>query len=385
MQKGFTAGDSFSCILLWEEGWMIHRYLEHHKLYPDSTPILALIMIPFLALSEHDGIEYVNRTFDVHIPRDSERVHKVRNQMKSLGARGIRFDEYSKETNELLTAMSQSFKGHRGPFSKLANALQPDMGIYYYKDMPIGTTYSIARYLFDSESAHNMRNDYSEVVGSFGCELGESGAFLYAFAEQLFADEGVKSFSEFATASNDVHLANLIKPLDDQGVDDPAVFFMLTDLMLQINAVLALLDAGLFTRRLFIKYMVATLFHGWKSVRSFTGYTLGEKCPVTFKRETIIRIGKMFPQLISKKIEKIEPLRHALVHYDFSPFSDVALGDDGHPDDVLICAVNHQMGMGIEEFEGFLFESSRAVSTRIAEITGFPKYNPRLDPDMRLS
>ena len=58
--------------------------------------------------------------------------------MKSLGARGIRFDEYSKETNELLTAMSQSFKGHRGPFSKLANALQPDMGIYYYKDMPIG-------------------------------------------------------------------------------------------------------------------------------------------------------------------------------------------------------------------------------------------------------
>lgn len=381
MQRDLAAGDLFSVTLLWEEGWMIHRFLEHNKLYPASMPILALTMIPFLALSEHDGIEYVNKAFDAKIPRDSERVHKVRNQMKSLGAKGIRFDEYSKETNELLSAMSRSFKGHRGLFSRLANALQPDMGIYYYRGMPIATTYTMARYLFDSESASHMLDDHSGVVGSLGYELGESGAFFYAFAEQLFPDEGVTSFSEFVTASNDVHLANLTKPLFGQGVDDSAVFFFLTDLMLQINAVLALFDAGMFTRRLFMKYMLATLFHGWKSVGAFTGYVLGDKYPVAFKRETVIRIGQVFPRSMSKKIEKAEPLRHAFVHYDYSAFSDTTFDGGEFPDDVLIRAIERQMGMELEEFEVFLFESGAAVSASIANITAFPEYNPLLNPD----
>jgi len=381
MKYELSSGDLFGCFMLWEEGWMINRLLDHLKAFPSSTPILMLIMIPFLALTEHDGIKFVNKVADEPIPRDGERVHKIRNQMKSLGAKGIRFDEYSKETNDLLVGMSGAFKSHKGFLSKLSNAIQPDVGVYYYKYMPIGSTYSIARYMLDRESARDMLDNGIETARDIGFEFGKAGAFFHALAEQLFPEKGVIRYSEFVTQSNDVHLDGLLKPLASQGINDPAAFFFLTDLMMQINAIFALSDAGFFTRRLVLKYMTAALFNGLKSVRSFTRYAHGEKCSVAFSEDTVRRVDAVFSRATAKKVEKLEPLRHALVHYDFSAFPSTGRGERGQVDDALVQAVRCQMDMQVEGFEQFLIDAGQEVVANIIELTRFPGYRQVLDPD----
>lgn len=56
-----TAADAICLELLVEEGIFVQRIMHQHNNYPNSSSILALIVIPFLALIEHDSVPYLEK------------------------------------------------------------------------------------------------------------------------------------------------------------------------------------------------------------------------------------------------------------------------------------------------------------------------------------
>lgn len=377
-----TPRDRYSFLVLWEEGCLFHRILNHLDIFPDSSSVLYLAVLPYCALIEHDSIKFINSKLGGCLPYEGERINKLRNLSKSLCSKGLSFEEYTDEVNYLLGVSSRYFKNHKGSFSFLANAIQPDVGVYYYKGLPICSTYTSARYLAEKKPADIFGGEGVASAKNLGYDVGQSAAFLYCFSEKLFPGKGEFTSREFVTKSNDFHLSNLLTPLALKEVDNAAVFFLLTDLLFQINSAISLLDCGVFTRRLWIKFATVNLFHGLKSIRSFLNHSFSSDCPFNFPRETLIQCGGIFPKDISKVIIKSENLRHALVHYDFEKIPSRIISEEAHADYILIESVRETLGMTIEEYEAFLTYACSEVSGRIICLTGFPRYNKAKDPDI---
>ena len=107
---------------------------------------------------------------------------------------------------------------------------------------------------------------------------------------------------------------------------------------------------------------------------------MGAHSENAFPADTVKTIDRVYPRAIAKAVLKAGPLRHALVHYDFSHFLSAECAEGKHPDEMLVKAIAEKMDMKPPDYERFLFEASTEVSGSIAAITEFPCYNPYLDP-----
>lgn len=375
----FTSADAYSLLLLWEEGCFFQRLFNQQIQFPESAPILALATIPYCALIEHDSIIFFQSKGGVNLPYEGERINAIRNRHKSLDSR-IDIVQYTSEIDGLFSSLSAEFKNHKGLLGAFKNSIQPDIGIFYYKEMPIGANYSFARYL---ENELDKKNGItSELMKGLGYQIGVSASFLYSFAEKLFPGQADLSGLEFETRSNDLDIQELsgrIKKIGG-GCYSLSVLHLCSELMFQINTILALLDAKIITRRLWIKFMVVCIYHGCKSIGAFLGCVRNPNCEITISDQLATELQNIFPRHMRKRIEKMKDLRNALVHYDFPEALLENLPTDAHADYIPIEMIKRTLGMELEEFDSFLQCIALHASKSVSSILNFPCFDIIKEP-----
>ncbi|WP_165062059.1 hypothetical protein [Adlercreutzia sp. ZJ154] len=105
-----TAADAICLELLIEEGIFVQRIMHQHNNYPDSSSILVLTVMPFLALIEHDSIPYLERRFGFQLPRESQDLARIRHKTKSIDSRYLNYRKYSKEAAGIIKANRENFR-----------------------------------------------------------------------------------------------------------------------------------------------------------------------------------------------------------------------------------------------------------------------------------
>lgn len=373
--------DNYSLLMLWEEGCFFQRLYNERQLFPDAAAILSLVTIPYCALIEHDSIRFIREKCGVNLPYEGKRINILRNRLKSLDSK-VDIKQYISETQTLSEKLSRSFKNHGGLLGSLKNAIQPDIGIFYYKGLPVGSTHSFARYLESELLDNNGQISDKELFFSLGRQIGESAAFLYSLAEHLFPGQANTTPLELKTQSNDTRVDALIKKvlILGGGESSVAVFHLCSELMFQINTLAALADAKIITRRLWLKLIIVCLYHGCNSIYSFVGFSHKSSSEVNISGELEKALMNIFPRETRKRIQKMEKVRNALVHYDFEKLNLKGLKEDEHADYILIKAIEQTLSCEFGVFENFLSNTTINVSTQIADILGFPSFNPLKEP-----
>jgi hypothetical protein len=373
--------DSYSLLMLWEEGCFFQRLYNEHQLFPEAASILSLVTIPYCALIEHDSIRFIREKCGINLPYEGERINLLRNKLKYLDSRGD-IKQYLSDTQVLSKKISRYFRNHKGPLGPLANAIQPDVGIFYYKGVPIGSTHSFARYLENELFGDNTQAPDKNPFLNLGEQVGQSAAFLYLLPKFLFPEQANTIPLEFKTRSNDTKATALVKKtlMMGGGKNSIAIFHLCSELMFQINALAALADTKIITRRLWLKLIIVSLYHGCNSIQSlinffhapFNGAKIGEELEEALKR--------VFFRETRKRIQKIRAIRNALVHYDFERLNLKGLQKDSRPDHILTKAIEQTLGCEFEEFEYFLSEAAINASARINDMLAFPEFNLSKEP-----
>lgn len=337
--------DACSSMIFVDEGRMFHQLLDHIKRFPDDTPILMLAMLPFCGLTVHDGIKFANKLTPYKVPYDTQSVNRMRNYSKSLSDTGISVEEYAESVQQITGAFSSKMKSHTGLFASVLNAIQPDAGIFFYENKPIVTTYTTSRYIgIDGMFDHGVRE-------SLGYDLGQAAAISYAVAEALGMNPDAYTSKRFETQGIDCQYAPLIKPLTDEGLAFQTCFFMLSEILMQMNSIDALRKAGIFSDILYVKFGTSTLVAASKSISKLRDY-LG-KSPESFSCTTqgISALSNIIPRKTRKRIRKIVKLRNALVHYDFQGFIGQQSCHGKSPDEILNYGAE---ASGFESSESYL-------------------------------
>jgi hypothetical protein len=373
--------DNYSLLMLWEEGCFFQRLHNEHQLFPDAAPILSLVTIPYCALIEHDSIRFLREKCGVNLPYEGARINLLRNRAKLLDSK-TDIKQYLSETRGLSDRISHHFKGHRGLLAPLANAIQPDIGIFYYKGLPIGSTHSFARYLEREPLSSNGQLFIEEASKTLGYQIGQSAAFLYTLAEILFPGQANTTPLEFKTRSNDTKANALVKTISIMGGGESsaAIFHLCSELMFQINALAALVDAKIITQRLWLKLIIACLFHGCNSIRSLVDFVHKPSSEVKIGGELEDALTSIFPREKRRRIERVKRIRNALVHYDFERLNLKDLQKDEDADYILIKAVEQTLDCGLDEFKDFLSRSAADARDRLADMLDFPHFNPSREP-----
>lgn len=139
--------DSCSLLLFAEEGRMFNLLVDHTERFPETSPYLMLSILPFCAITVHDGVRFARKYFGSSIPSDTEDINRLRNRIKSLSASGLSFKDYSDETVTVVTELSSLMKNHTGLLGPILNTIQPETSIAYYDSLPILASYVFARYV----------------------------------------------------------------------------------------------------------------------------------------------------------------------------------------------------------------------------------------------
>lgn len=216
---GLTARDSFSYLLLVEEGLFFRRLLYHREHYPKADDIIGLIEVPFAALICHDALPFINRTFGVGLREDYDEITRIRHQTKSFDPKFFSFEEYSRDVDSILDGLNRQMKSHAGILAPIANALQPDIGIFYYQLVPICATYTVSYYVAPSGKPMT-----SEKAINVGFETGQAAAILFCLAERYYASQAF-AVPPFIAQANDRNMATLIRKYRHKwGAADSSLF-----------------------------------------------------------------------------------------------------------------------------------------------------------------
>lgn len=373
---GLTARDSFSYLLLVEEGLFFRRLIYHHEHYPKADGVLGLIEVPFAALICHDALSFVNRTVGARLREDYDEVTRIRHQMKSFDPKFFSFEDYSRGVEFILDELNHQMKSHTGFLASVVNALQPDIGIYYYQTVPICATYTVSYYV-------TPRNKLitPEKAMMTGFETGQAAAFLYRLAGKYY--EPHEFFVRpFLAQDNDINMSALTRKYRHRWKTvDSSLFFLLTERMMQLASVDALQAGGFLNDALWCKFATVSLYHTFKSLGSFETYARSGKGPQHYSSELLEEVSCLFTRSERKVLKNMAKLRNALVHYDFSEKLVPSVDDDASPYDVFAMAVKSALGMSLVEYHAFLVELRARLIDDLKKLTDFPDYSKWRDPD----
>ena len=304
--------DPCSVLIFIDEGRMFHQLLDQSDRFPDTSPILMLTALPFCGLIVHDSVRFMNKYAKQPIPYDSQAVNRLRNHSKSLADTKMPVEEYAKSAQQIVDTLGATMKTHTGPFASVLNALQPDMGIFYYDKKPILTTYIISRYI-----GIERINDH-ESIKQLGYEMGQAAAINYEFTNLIGMDTSAYQSNRFETNHIDCHYSSLVQPLAEKGLSNQACFFALSEILTQMNSIDSLRKAGFFSEALYLKFGTSTLEAANKSISKLARYY--GKDPESFNctRQGLSIMSSVMPHETRKRIERIRPLRNAFIHYDFT-------------------------------------------------------------------
>lgn len=378
-ERHISQRDSFSYLLLVEEGLFLRRLMHQHKNYPRSSATLALIALPFIAVIEHDAIPFVNKTFGVNLPREDPKLSQMRHLTKSLDSKYLDYHEYSEQAKVIMQQLKSHFKHYRGPLASLLNSLTTDVGVSYYQGVPIYATYTVVHYLTTNNSAllDSDNGTYSE---GLGYEAGKAGTFLYALAGKQIDDDALFMAPEFLTDANDFDSNKMMNPIASHGIDDRVAFFFLSELMMQLASVEALHSGGFFDDPLWMKFATASLYHAYKAIGVFSGYAHDPSCNRSYPSDFLDEVSALFNREERKMLKRVRPLRNALVHYDFGPVLVPDVSDKMTPHEVLGESIGTSLGITVDEYYAFLTAMCSKLIKEISDLIKFPAYDTKRDP-----
>ena len=373
MKMHISKKDSFSFQMLIDEGLFFRRLLWHQQRYPVNSANLMIVALPFMAVIEHDSKPFAERLCGENLPCEDERLAQVRHLTKGLDSSRMRFEDYSNHAHRVISALGNSMRANKGIIAPLLNGIQPDVGITYYEKMPVYGTYSAA-HLFTKDSPAILDMNDGQYAKEIGYSVGVSAALQYVLAGYFFQGESYYAVEEYRAQSNDRKFSKLCVPLVDCAEDAAGVFFLLSELMMQLNAVDSLLKAGFFEMSVWIKFQTIALYQTYKSVGILSGYL--RRCAGRSKTPEFLRnLDGMLSRESKKAMNRIRPLRNALIHYDFSEVNYPKMGEPEGPWALLEAAVFQSTGHSLPEYIEFLVGVGLNYRQGLARLLSFPRFN----------
>jgi len=370
-----TSGDLISIELIKEAGLFFCRLMNHQRNYPESAATLSLVAMPYIVVIEHDAIPYLNKSFNTNLKQVDTRLSLIRHLTKTLSSGHLDYREYSIQAAAILQQLQSHFKSHKGILAPMLNAFQPDVGVCFYRGMPVYATYTVA-HLLSAGGRGIILDDEGRYPREIGYAAGTAAAFLYSFAKSCIKDEAAFDAPEFVVTANDYHFDRISSTIAARCFGDKILFFFLTDLLIQLQSAKALYLGKLFGSLLWLKFATINLFNVCEAVKAFSSYARGNN-------------GKQYPQdflddislLVSrderKKIEKTKRLRNSMIHYDFKPEMMSNAANRTTPDGLIEASINALMHMSTDEYLHFLDSTIEAIAKRISNLISFPLYSER--------
>lgn len=363
--------DSCSLLLFAEEGRMFNLLVDHVERFPEASPFLMLTILPFCAITVHDGARFARKYFGSSIPSDTEDINRLRNRTKSLSANGLSFKDYSDETATLVAELSSLMKNHTGQLGPILNAIQPETSIVYYDGLPILALYVHARYVEKKRGTGSpllSEEEYRQI----GIDIGKAAAINCVVAKSTgLIAESCKA-EEFNAESRDLYFPKLLAPLANKGIRNEACFFMLSELLTQINSVEALRGSGFFSDLLYLKFQSAAMVTAVRSMKSFVNTAMSSPAEFGCTADSIKLLSSTIPRKTRKAIEKTADLRNAFVHYDFPSLVGKKECNGEPPLAILEKGIQKTVGASIEEHYAILQDSAACLSRNITEAIELP-------------
>lgn len=363
--------DSCSLLLFAEEGRMFSMLVDHAKRFPEASPYLMLTILPFCAITVHDGVRFARKYLGSSLPSDTEDINRLRNRTKSLSADGLSFKDYSDETATVVAELSSLMKNHTGLLGPIINAIQPETSIVYHDGLPILTSYVHARYVEKKHGAGSPLLNEGENC-QIGFDIGKAAAINCKVAESIGLTAESCEAEKFNVVSRDLHFPRLLAPLASKGVRNEACFFMLSELLTQINSVEALHRSGFFSDLLYLKFQSAALLTAVRSMKSFATSAMSSPAEFGCTADSIKLLSSAIPRKTRKAIEKTAGLRNAFVHYDFLTLVGEKECNGEPPLAILEKGIQKTVGTSIEEYYAMLQDSAACLSRNIAEAIELP-------------
>ena len=369
-----SAADVICSKILVEEGIFIQRIMHQHNTYPDAASALTLTVMPLLALIEHDSIPYLEKKYNLNLPKESQDLVRIRHKTKSIDSRYLNYQEYAKGAARIIEISKKSFK-EKGIARFLPSSLVKNIGISYFNGMPIFSTFSVANVLDDNDES--LWNNSKEYCSSVGYYAGSTCAIHYCLAEQLIEDKRLFLSNEFTVTANDYTYSSLVNKKMIEKTNDECVFFFLSEQLLRLSSIKALQESGFLEKTLWLKLATIYLFHAHKAIENFIGFAYKPSEKFTYSRILLSQCSEVFSRDEKKKIKKMKKLRNAFVHYDFECLIDTAVSNSRNFDFLLETVIESVMGMNLSQYELFLSTAIDRTVINLMTITGFPEYNPK--------
>lgn len=353
---------------------MFHKVIEHSRRYPEATPLLMLSILPFLALTVHDSVRFVRKYFDATVPLDSNAVNRLRNASKALSSKGLHIEEYALEAKAITSTLTASAKNHSGLFGDLLNAMQPDIAIVYCNGLPVSTSYNVARYVGRADGGLKGVLANPDVVSRLGFDIGQAASVNYYTVAQLGIEESSLVSNKFEAESLDLHFSDLLIPLSCKGISNIACFFMLSDILTQLNSITVLRSSGFFSDALQMKFATTVLLAACRSISKFSRCVKPKPDRHECTSEGAEILSTMIPKSMRKEIERTSDLRNAFVHYDFSKLLDSKLGKCHDAGTILEMAIQSSVQKSVEEYLAWIVGTVDDLSKVISTLIELPAY-----------
>lgn len=365
--------DRFSLLMMIEDGRFLQNIREYFITCPKDAPIVTLVACPYLALIEHDFIRFARSKLGVSHPFEWTTITEIRHRTKYLrSAKGSDwYERYAEECRSTSNILQLGVKKHGGFLDPSMNRVQPDTAIFYAHGLPIGTVHTIALNLGFSDSVVS-KSALEEYSLKLGYEIGLSGALLNETvrATGFYADSNTLGHLEISR--KDARQSSLLVSIRGEAAEEaqiPIAFFC-SNLLCNLCLACTLLKSGIAPRRVFYKMMIVNLCHGNQSIKSLLSYAHRPANQGLLSARLLEDLGLVFPRGSRKLIEKLRPMRNALVHYDFRQFPESgALGGE-HADYAFINVLKRLAGMTLGEFDEFLLESTTHACALLSDLLG---------------
>lgn len=359
--------------ILIDEGIFLQRIIRHHYQFPNYSFALSLIALPYVALIEHDSIPYVNKKYNCNFAKEDCAITDIRHKTKSLDSRYLDYEKYSKRATAMLTESNNYFR-NKGVARFLPSSLVKDIGITYFEELPIYSTYLISNMLGNENGFLN--NNIKELCFSIGYNAGSAGRFLYDLAQYAVNDERFFESSEFLVTANDYSYSSLLDSRIRNHTDDDVAFFFLSEQLMRLASIEALRRNQFLEQFIWIKLATIYIYHVHKSLENFKAHIFNSRFKRYYSSDFRNSCSTIFERSHAKLIKKMKPLRNAFVHYDFEKLvRDISIDSQNH--NVLLAnVIQHVMDIDFAEYKTFLITTTYETVEKLQSIIGFPAYNP---------
>lgn len=380
----FNKPDALSLMLFLDESRSIKQLFDQINSGSEEAPLLILTLLPFLGLMAHDGPRFVREHFG-NIPFDRQSVNHLRNTSKSLSSKGLDVASYSMEVEATVQTLrnSQHTAIDGSLFGNLFQALHPNVEIVFSDGLPVCTTFNVARYIGGKDALNAGGGLKNSVMDSIGFDIGQASAIFAATAEVSEMDLGVYAPVSFPATAVKCRYETAKNPLAQKGLKSDTAFFMLTEMLTQLNSVLVLHKHGIFSDAMFIKYGTITAVSMRKSVNKLINYTKGQNASSEDKASCDL-LSTVLPKDISRVIKKADGLRDAFAHYDFNRLLGSERCGESSPSLILSYGLERTVKKDVNEYLCWLDGAIRAISSGIEALVALNDLAPGISVEQRV-